>query len=118
MLEARVLWSAIALLMLAGCESSSRTPTEADAEAVWHHVAARNHVDTVRELVSLKKTDGHAATVQGSTIYTLSYEAKVRYLSPVGKWKPGDTQTVDSDYGFLKTENGWRGPDGTIYASK
>ena len=105
----------LVIITLAGCHAAESTPTESDAQAVWHHVAAQNHVDGVRELVSLRKTDGQVSKVQGSTIYTLSYEAKVRYLVPVGKWKAGDVQTIESNYGFQQTEKGWQGPDGTIY---
>ena len=103
------------IIMMTGCQASHTPPTEADAQAVWHHIALQNHVDTVRELVSLKKTDGQASHLQGTDVYTLSYEAKVRYLSPVGKWKTGDVQVVDSNYGFQRTEKGWQGPDGTVY---
>ncbi len=94
------------LAALAGCQSTPVPPTEEDAQAVWHHIAAQNHVDTVRELVSLKKTNAQASNLQGTEVYTLSYEAKVRYLVPVGKWKTGDVQVVDSNYGFRRTEKG------------
>lgn len=102
-------------LALTGCQSPTTPPTVEDAQTVWHHVAALNHVDAVRELVSMRKTGGQVSTVQGKKIYTLLYEAKVRYLSPVGKWNAGDVQTIESNYGFEQTEKGWQGPDGTIY---
>ena len=107
---------AILLMFLAGCQSAGPEPTEGDAQAVWHHVATQNHVEGVRELVSLHKTNGQLSTIQGTTVYTFAYEAKVRYLVPLGKWKTGDIQTVDSNYGFQKTEKGWQGPDGMVYA--
>ena len=103
------------VLLLTGCQASHTPPTEANAQAVWHHIAAQNHVDTVRELLSLRKTDGQASNLQGTEVYTHSYQARVRYLGPVGKWKTGDVQVVDSNYGFHRTERGWQGPDGTIY---
>lgn len=115
MLRIRALGSAI--VILAGCESLGVSLTETDAQAVWHHLAAQSHVETARELVILKMTDGHVATsVQGPDLYTLSYEAKIRYLTPIGNWKPSDIQKVDSDYIFHKMKDGWLGPDGTIYA--
>ncbi len=42
-------------------------------------------------------------------------KAKVRYHTQVGHWKAGDIQTINSNYGFQKTDSGWQGPDGTIY---
>lgn len=42
------------------------------------------------ELVSLRKKDGQMQEVNGMKVYTLFYEAKVRYLTPVGHWKAGN----------------------------
>ena len=102
--------AAVVIIALAGCQAAESSPSESDAQAVWHHVAAQNHLDGVRELGSLRKTDGQVSKVQGTTIYTLSYEAKVRYLTPVGKWKVGDVQTVDSNYGFREPKRGGKAP--------
>ncbi len=68
------------------------------------------------ELVSLKKTNGQMQEAHGTKVYTLFYEARIHYLTPVGHWKTGDIQTTDSNYGFQPTENGWQGPDGTTYS--
>ena len=103
------------LSVLIGCQTSPAPPTEEDAQTAWHHIAAQTRTDKLVELVSLKRTNGQFQEVHGTKIYTFSYEAKVRYLTPVGRWKTGDVQTIDSDYGFLRTENGWQGPDGIVY---
>ncbi len=100
---------------LIGCQSNSSVPTEADAQEAWHHIAAQTTANKLEELVSLKKTDGQVQEVNGVKIYTLFYEAKVRYLTPVGQWKAGDVRTIKSNYGFQRTEKGWQGPDGTLY---
>ncbi len=103
------------LAVLAGCQSSPTPPTEEDAQTAWHHIAAQTTADKLEALVSLKKTDGQMQDVNGMKVYTLFYEAKVRYLTPVGHWKAGDVETIKSNYGFQRTEKGWQGPDGTVY---
>lgn len=100
---------------LAGCQANPTPPTEEDAQTAWHHIAVQTTADKLEELVSLKKTDGQMQDVNGRKVYTLFYEAKVRYLTSVGQWKAGDVRTVKSNYGFQQTEKGWQGPDGTIY---
>ena len=100
---------------LAGCQANPTPPTEEDAQTAWHHIAVQTTVDKQQELVSLKKTDGQMQEANGVKVYTLFYEAKVRYLTPVGHWKPGDVETYKSNYGFQRTEKGWQGPDGTVY---
>lgn len=100
---------------LAGCQANPTPPTEEDAQAAWHHIAAQTTANKLEELVSLKKTDGQMQEVNGMKVYTLFYEAKVRYLTPVGHWKTGDVETIKSNYGFQRTEKGWQGPDGTLY---
>lgn len=98
-----------------GCQSNPTPPTEENAQSAWHHIADQTRTAKLVELISLKKTDGQMQEVHGTKIYTFSYEAKIRYLTPVGHWKTGDIQTIDSNYGFQRTESGWRGPDGTVY---
>lgn len=105
----------VAVAALIGCQANPASPTEADAQQTWHHIADQNRVNNLKELVSLKKTDGQMQEVNGMKVYTLFYEAKVRYLIPVDHWKKGDVQTIKSTYGYQKTENGWQGPEGTIY---
>ncbi len=100
---------------LAGCQANPTPPTEEDAQTAWHHIAAQTTANKLEELVSLKKTDGQMQDVNGVKVYTLFYEAKVRYLTPVGQWKAGDVRTITSNYGFQRTEKGWQGPDGTVY---
>lgn len=100
---------------LTGCQPTPSVPTEADAQEAWHHIAVQTTANKLQELVSLKKTDGQLQEVNGVKVYTLFYEAKVRYLTPVGHWKTGDIQTYKSNYGFQQTEKGWQGPDGTLY---
>ena len=101
--------------MLTGCQSTLTPPTEEDAQTTWHHIAAHNTADKIEELVSLRKVDGQMQDVNGVKVYTLFYEAKVRYLTRVGNKKPGDIETYKSNYGFQRTEKGWQGPDGTVY---
>lgn len=100
---------------LAGCQANPAPPTEEDAQTAWHHIAAQTTANKLEELVSLKKTDGQMQEVNGVKVYTFFYEAKVRYLTPVGQWKAGDVRTIKSNYGFQRTEKGWQGPDGTLY---
>lgn len=103
------------LLSMAGCQSGPTPPSEADAQEAWHRIAAQTTANRLEELVSLRKTDGQAREVNGQQVYTLFYEAKVRYLIPVGHWKAGDVETIKSTYGFQRTEKGWQGPDGSLY---
>ena len=112
----RAFLSSLTLAALIGCQANPPAPTEGDAQSVWHHIAEQNRVGDVSELVSLKKTNGQMQEVNGMKVYTLFYEAKIRYRTQVGHWKPGDVQTLDSNYGFQSTEKGWQGPDGTIYS--
>ncbi len=107
--------SGILFAVLAGCQANPNPPTEEDAQTAWHHIAAQTSANRLMELVSLKKKDGQMQDVNGVKLYTFFYEAKVRYLVPVGHWKAGDVETIDSNYGFQRTEQGWRGPDGTLY---
>lgn len=109
------LFAVTLLAVLAGCDSNPKPPTEEDAQAAWHHIAAQNTANKIEELVSLKKTDGQMQVVNGVNVYTLFFEAKVRYLTRVGNKKPGDVETYKSNYGFQRTEKGWQGPDGAIY---
>ena len=103
------------LAALAGCQSTPTPPTEEDAREAWHHIAVQTTANKLQELVSLKKTDGQMQEVNSVKVYTLFYEAQIRYLAPVGHWKPGEIETYKSNYGFQRTDKGWQGPDGTIY---
>lgn len=103
------------LLSLVGCQSGPTPPTEQDAQEAWHRVAVQTTANRLEELVSLKKIDGQVQEVNGQQVYTLFYEAKIRYLTPVGHWKTGDVETIKSNYGFQRTEQGWQGPDGSLY---
>ncbi len=105
----------ILFVALAGCEAKPTPPSEEDAQTAWHHIAAQTTANRLEELVSLKKTDGQMQEVNGIKVYTLFYQAQIRYLTPVGHWKAGDVETIKSNYGFTRTEKGWQGPDGTLY---
>jgi hypothetical protein len=98
-----------------GCKMDPAPPSEADAKQVWLNVRKQLRLDKDVELVDLKKTDGQLSEVNGVKIYTFYYELHKRHLTPMGHWKPGEIETVKSNYGFQKTEQGWQGPDGTVF---
>ena len=103
------------LITLAGCKFNPAPPTEAEGRQVWTNINKQLRLDTKVQLVDFKKTDGQMAEVNGVKIYTLFYETHEKYLIKMGNWKPGDIETVRSNYGFQRTEKGWQGPDGTLF---
>ncbi len=103
------------ILAVAGCKVDPSPPSVEDAKVTWNNINQKSGLGNAIQLVDLKKTDGQFAEVNGVKVYTLFYEAKKKYLTRVGDWKPGDIQTVHSNYGFQKTESGWQGPDGTHF---
>jgi hypothetical protein len=106
-----------AVLMAAvGCKVNPSPPSVEDAMVTWHNIFRQSGLDNkVIQLVDLKKTDGQFAEVNGVKVYTLFYEAREKHLTKMGKFNPGDIETIHSNYGFQKTENGWQGPDGTHF---
>ena len=98
-----------------GCKTDPAPPSETDAKQVWLNVNKQAGLTSKIELVDLKKTDGQMAEANGVKVYTLFYEVHRRYLISMGHWKPGDIETIKSNYGFQKTDKGWQGPDGTIF---
>jgi hypothetical protein len=106
---------AAVLVPFVGCKIEPKPPTEADAKQVWHNVNKQFGLTSQIELVDLKKTDGQMSEVNGTQIYTFFYELRKKHLTKMGHWKPGDIETLHSNYGFTKTENGWQGPDGTHF---
>ena len=103
------------LMAVAGCRVDPTPPSVDDAKATWNSINKQSGLTNDLQLVDLKKTDGQFAEVNGVKVYTLFYEARQRYLTKVGHWKPGDVETIHSNYGFQKTESGWQGPDGTHF---
>ncbi|HTZ89197.1 MAG TPA: hypothetical protein VMA71_02590, partial [Alloacidobacterium sp.] len=63
---------AVLVGLAVACKREPTPPTEADAIAVWNNVHRRA---AQAELVSLKKTNGQMATVNGVRVYTLYYTA-------------------------------------------
>jgi hypothetical protein len=102
----------IGLAVAGGCKTDPPAPTVDDAKQVWLNINKHLSVGNFVELVEIRKTDGQMADVNGVKVYTLFYEIRERHLLPLGNWKPGDIETVKSNYGFQRTENGWQGPDG------
>jgi hypothetical protein len=103
------------LMATVGCKVNPSPPSVEDAKVTWNKTNKQLGLANVTQLVDLKKTDGQFAEVNGVKIYTLFYEAHQKYLAKVGNWKPGDIETIHSNYGFQKTEDGWQGPDGTHF---
>jgi len=114
----------IGMLLLTACQNAEMpVPTEQDGAQVWHDLLKKDHGI---ELVSFKKTNGH---LDGSH-YLLDFEAQVRYLDNgihdpaaapgvgIRANRKGTVETVKGSYEFQKTENGWKGQDGNIYAFK
>ena len=104
-----------ALIAIVGCKVDPAPPSVDDAKVVWSNINKQLGLDKELELVDLKKTDGQMAEVNGVKVYTFYYEVRKRHLTRMGNWKPGDIETVQSNYGFQKTENGWQGPEGTHF---
>ena len=112
----RLIAFASLLITLAGCKVDPAPPTEAEGRQVWTNINTRSQLEAAKvQLVDFKKTDGQMAEVNGVKIYTLFYETHEKYLIKMGNWKPGDIETVRSNYGFQRTEQGWQGPDGTLF---
>ena len=105
----------VMLVTLAGCKVNPPPPSVDDAKATWLHINQRSGLAGDLQLIDLKKTDGQFAEVNGTKVYTLFYEAEKKHLTKMGRWNPGDIETIHSNYGFQKTENGWQGPDGTHF---
>ena len=103
------------LMMTAGCKVNPSAPSVDDARVTWNNLNKRFGLVSDTQLVDLKKTDGQFAEVNGVKVYTLFYEAREKHLTKMGKFNPGDIETIHSNYGFQKTENGWQGPDGTHF---
>ncbi len=114
----------IAILLLTACQKAEMpVPTEQDGAQVWHDLLKNDHGI---ELVSFKKTNGR---LDGSH-YLLDFEAQVRYLDDgihdpaaapgvgIRANRKGTVETVTGSYEFQKTENGWKGQDGNVYAFK
>ncbi len=79
------------ILAVAGCKVDPSPPSVEDAIVTWHNIFQHSHLDnTVIQLVDLKQTDGQFAEVNGIKVYTLFYEAREKYLTKMGNWKPGD----------------------------
>ncbi len=106
----------VALAAIVGCKTEPAPPSVDDAKQIWLNVNKQSGLDKDVELVGIKKTDGRMGEVNGVKVYTLFYETHEKYLTGMGNWKPGDIETVKSNYGFRKTENGWEGPDGEHFA--
>ena len=103
------------LAVVTGCQSNPAPPSVSDAKVVWNNTVKQAGLSGDLELVDLKKTDGQMAEVNGIKVYTFFYVVREKHLTKMGDWKPGDIETVKSNYGFQKTENGWQGPDGTHF---
>ena len=103
------------LTVTSGCKVDPAPPSVEDATVTWHNINKQMGLDGDTQLVDLKKTDGQFAEVNGVKVYTMFYEARKRHLTKMGHWNPGDVETIRSNYGFQKTENGWQGPDGTHF---
>ena len=114
----------IGMLLLTACQKAEMpVPTEQDGAQVWHDLLKNDHGI---ELVSFKKTNGR---MDGSH-YLLDFEAQVRYLDNgihdpaaapgvgIRANRKGTVETVKGSYEFQKTENGWKGQDGNVYAFK
>ena len=110
------------MLLVAACQKAEApVPTETDGEQVWHNVLEHDHGI---ELLSFKKMNGQ---LEGSH-YLLYFEAQVKYLDnnihdPVAAPgvgiranRMGTVETVKASYEFQKTESGWKGQDGHVYA--
>ncbi len=97
---------------LAGCKSNPAPPTLADAKQVRLNTAKQLGLNKDLQLIDFKKTDGQFAVVHGVTVYTFFYEAREKYLIKIGNKPAGYIETIKSNYGFQKTEDGWEGPDG------
>ncbi len=98
-----------------GCKTDPAPPTIDDAKVVWNNLNSRSGLKGDLELVDMTKTDGQMAEANGVKIYTLFYEVREKHLTSMGNRKPGDIETIKSNYGFQKTEEGWQGPDGTHF---
>ena len=100
---------------LSGCKHTPSPPSEEDAVAVWKNTHANLNTE---DLVSLTKTNGQMQQVNGVSVYTFFYEAKVKDLVQLGKRPPGTIETYQSNYPFQWTEKGWMGPDGKVYPER
>jgi hypothetical protein len=97
---------------ITGCKGKPSPPTDQDAVAVWHNIARTPHL---RDLVSLKKTNGQLSQMNGVDVYTLYYQATVKDVVQLGNRPPGTIETYQGDFPFQRTEKGWMGPDHQVY---
>jgi hypothetical protein len=97
---------------VAGCKHTPSPPTEQDAIGVWKNISQKSHL---RDLVSLKKTNGQMEDVNGVHVYTLYYQATVKDLVQLGNRAPGTIESYSGNFPFQWTEKGWMGPDNQIY---
>lgn len=111
----RSIITAALLVASTGCKQNPSPPTQEDAITVWNNLNLRSGLGGDLQLIELKKTDGQSAEAHGINVYTLFYDVREKHLTKMGHWKPGDVETIHSNYGFQKTENGWQGPDGTHF---
>lgn len=96
----------------AGCKHTPPPPTEQDAMGVWKNISQKPRL---RDLVSLKKTNGQMEEVNGTYVYTLYYQATVKDLVQLGNRAPGTVETYSGNFPFQWTEEGWMGPDHQVY---
>jgi hypothetical protein len=95
-----------------GCKHNPAPPTDQDAIAVWKKTHAETHL---QELISLTKTNGQLAEVNGVKVYTLYYQVKERSTVQLGNRPPGTETDYQGNYSFQWTEKGWMGPDNKVY---
>jgi hypothetical protein len=105
----------IAAWQLTACKRAPSPPTEQDAIGVWNYT--HKNLKT-QQLLSLTKTNGQMQEIDGSNVYTLYYEAKVKDIVQLGNRAPGTVETYKSNYAFHWTEKGWMGPDNQVYPAQ
>ena len=104
-----------AILSVSGCKHDPNPPTEEDAIKVWTSIHSRGPLANEAQLISLKKTNGQMAEVNGVKFYTFYYTATQKHSKQIGIQPPGWIETWSSNYPFQWTEKGWLGPDNQVY---
>jgi len=113
-------------------------PSEAHARRFFDKQNREQINGGVIEVLRFKKINGQSSEINGIRLYTIEYEAEVKYPKGINSncggpgfagwdcWfatlgggqvkQKGEVEKVRDKITFERTEKGWKGPDGDIYS--
>lgn len=129
-----------ALLVVLFKNTVTNYPTEAVAKKVFENQYRDQINGGFAEIVSFKRTNGQASEMYGVKLYTIEYEADIKYPKGVNSncsrteftgwdcWfaaigggqirQKGEIEKRRGKLIFERTEKGWKGPDGQLISNE